>query len=161
MTSGIFFSLNSLSAICSGSVSPSRSTSTGAFILSSLSVIHCTSFILPKIAYSHPPYLQSSRPQHSRPLILSHVWCRLPVLSCNHFLLLCTDCILILLFLLFCPSRRCLVARCYDVFLVAGFFVGASTDILVGVFGLVEVWLLGLVVGWLTGCWMLAVKGRS
>jgi hypothetical protein len=30
---GIFFSLNSLIAICNGSVSPSRSTSTGAFML--------------------------------------------------------------------------------------------------------------------------------
>jgi len=33
---GIFFSLNSLIAICSGSVSPSKSTSTGAFILETL-----------------------------------------------------------------------------------------------------------------------------
>lgn len=30
---GIFFSLSSLMAICNGSVSPSRSTSTGAFML--------------------------------------------------------------------------------------------------------------------------------
>lgn len=32
-TKGIFFSFSSLIAICSGSVSPSRSTSTGAFML--------------------------------------------------------------------------------------------------------------------------------
>lgn len=30
---GIFFSLSSLMAICSGSVSPSKSTKTGAFML--------------------------------------------------------------------------------------------------------------------------------
>lgn len=36
-TKGIFFSLSSLMAICKGSVSPSRSTSTGAFLLRRLS----------------------------------------------------------------------------------------------------------------------------
>jgi len=86
-TNGIFFSRSSLIAICSGSVSPSISTSTGAFILS---YNHTTSAYQHKPSPQHPvtysaplqkskktskgiPNLQRPRPQHPRPLILGHV----------------------------------------------------------------------------------------
>ena len=83
-TSGIFFSLSSFIAICNGSVSPSKSTSTGAFILRTPSVSIYRPYLSPLMASDIPriytPDLQRPCPQHPRPLILGHIRRRTPQL---------------------------------------------------------------------------------
>ena len=72
---GIFFSLSSLMAICSGSVSPSKSTRTGAFMLGTGVSTLFTSPCQSVRRRNHPPNLQSSCAQDSCPLVLRHIWC--------------------------------------------------------------------------------------
>ena len=98
-------------AICNGSVSPSRSTNTGAFILDSIGQLqdsqydfqkpHNYSQLLyhPSIKYERQfvnifhlkqtniPNLQRPRPQHPRPLILRHIRRRRPLLRRNLLIL--------------------------------------------------------------------------
>ena len=149
---GIFFSLSSLIAICNGSVSPSRSTKTGAFILQTprqpwLRCLFC-------VLHSNVPDLQRPRPQDPRLLILCHIRRRLPLLPRYHLLLLARHGVLILLLGLFlCSPRRRLISRCYDILCVASIFVCASADVLVNAVWLIEVGLLGLIISGL------AVKG--
>lgn len=69
---GIFFWLSSLIAICSGSVSPSKSTRMGAFWLFS---INCRSRFNGD-AFISLPDLQGPRSQNSCALILCHIRCR-------------------------------------------------------------------------------------
>lgn len=68
MTSGIFFSLSSLIAICSGSVSPSTSTRTGAFILRQSACARASTPLL-------LPDLQCSCAKNASSLVFGHVWC--------------------------------------------------------------------------------------
>jgi hypothetical protein len=60
---GIFFCESSLLAICNGSVSPSRSTRTGAFILEHQ----------PRMMFSSVPNLKSSGAQNPSSFVFGHV----------------------------------------------------------------------------------------
>lgn len=90
---GIFFSLSSLIAICSGSVSPSKSTSTGAFILYEIPV-SISPLALETVPQRrcYPPDLQSPCAQNSCPLVLGHVRSCCALLGRNLLLLRCLVC---------------------------------------------------------------------
>lgn len=77
---GIFFAANSLIAICKGSVAPSMSTRTGAFILSTQSVCMLLHRFSHPLAWSYTPNLQSPRAQNPSFLIFRHIWRSLPLI---------------------------------------------------------------------------------
>lgn len=105
---GIFFSRSSLIAICSGSVSPSKSTRTGAFIL-----------LTPSIQYSakndsaasarcdNQPDLQCPRAQNARSFVLGHIGGSRSLLMRDLLVFWC-----LILRRLVCPSGR--VSRLYN-----------------------------------------------
>lgn len=70
---GIFFWFNSFMAICRGSVSPSRSTSTGAFMLHRTYVSQGDFKPHRFRRYRNAPNLQSSGAEHTRALVLGQV----------------------------------------------------------------------------------------
>ena len=111
-------------AICNGSVSPSKSTNTGAFILDSIGQPQCSQYNFqrpqnhnqllhpPSVKYEQQhidtsppnqtniPNLQRPRPQHPRPLILCHIRRRRPLLRRNLLILQSSHRILLDLLLL-------------------------------------------------------------